>query len=404
MGNLYHRKQKMKDGTYRELPTFWLQYRQNGELIRESSGTKKETVARRMLKVREGDIEKGIPVVPKRDKVTFDEAAADVVNDYRANGKKSLDACERRLRKHLLPYFRGRRIGSVTTADVRAYVVKRQADEIVTRKARKKRVGDKWVEIPAVTRLVSAAEINRELALLKRIFTLAEQADKLTRKPHVPMLHERNTRTGFFEAEQLAAVLQHLPEHVRPVIEFGSVTGWRIKSEVLPLQWRQVDMQAGEVRLDPHSTKNDAGRVFPFTADLRRLLEDRQRERERMKNAGHLCPFVFFREGPDGKPRPIVSFTGAWRSACRRAGCPGRIPHDLRRTAVRNLVRAGVPERVAMRLTGHKTPSVFARYDIVSNGDLRDAAARLDGLAADHKSDHTGHAATSSADPARQIS
>src|SRR5262249_40562060 len=156
--------------------------------------------------------------------------------------------------------FRGRRLGSITTADVRAYVLKRQSDVVVTRKARKTRVGDEWVEVPAITRPVSAAEINRELALLKRIFTLALQADKLTRKPHVPMLHERNTRTGFFEAEQLAAVLKHLPASVQPVIEFASVTGWRIKSEVLPLQWRQVDMQAGEVRLDAHTTKNDAGR------------------------------------------------------------------------------------------------------------------------------------------------
>ena len=152
-----------------------------------------------------------------------------------------------------------------------------------------------------------------------------------------------------------------------------------------------------------HTTKNDAARTSPFPTVLRRLLEDRQRERDRMKNAGHLSPYVFFREGADGKPRPIVSFTGAWRS-CRRAGCPGRIPHDLRRTAVRNLVRAGVSERVAMRLTGHKTPSVFARYDIVSGGDLRDAATRLNGVGADHKNDHTHPHAAPEADPARQIS
>jgi len=72
----------------------------------------------------------------------------------------------------------------------------------------------------------------------------------------------------------------------------------------------------------------------------------------------------------------ITSFTKAWRVATREAGCPGRIPHDLRRTAVRNLVRAGIPERVAMRMTGHKTPSVW-RYNIVSDGDLREAAQKL---------------------------
>jgi integrase len=92
---------------------------------------------------------------------------------------------------------------------------------------------------------------------------------------------------------------------------------------------------------------------------------------------------VFFREVADGRggtktSRKMHSLLKSWKSACRSAGCPGRIPHDLRRTAVRNLVRSGVPEPVAMRLTGHKTPSVFARYDIISDGDLRDAVARLD--------------------------
>lgn len=103
---------------------------------------------------------------------------------------------------------------------------------------------------------VSNGEINRELTILKRIFNLAVQAGKLLHKPHIPLLREDNTRTGFFEHEQFASLLPHLQESLRPVIEFAYITGWRIASEVLPLEWRHIDFAGGEVRLDPGTTKN----------------------------------------------------------------------------------------------------------------------------------------------------
>jgi hypothetical protein len=152
---------------------------------------------------------------------------------------------------------------------------------------------------------------------------------------------------------------------------------------VLRLEWRNIDFVAGEVRLDAHTTKNGEGRVFPFTPELRELLAQQQRHALALKRTrGLIVPWVFFRMVANKRrgekyPRPIRAFHKAWSRACLWAGCPGRIPHDFRRTAVRNLVRAGVSETVAMRLTGHKTRSVFDRYNIVSDGDLRDAAVKL---------------------------
>jgi integrase len=330
-----------------------------------------------MLQLREGKIAEGVPVTPKIGRLTFEEAAIELINDYRTNNKRSLRVVDRRVEKHLTPYFRGSKMANLSTADVRAYIAHRQEQGIVGVKGRHKglRVGD-----------VSNAEINRELALLKRMFTLALQDGKLLHRPHIPMLAEHNVRTGFFEKEQLHSVLTHLPDEIRPVIQFAAITGWRIASEVLPLEWRQVDMKVGEVRLDAGKTKNGEARTFPFTTDLRALLEIQDEAREQLQRSGHITPHVFFRlvaeeRGGEKRPRRITSFGKAWKSACLEAGCPGRIPHDLRRTAIRTMVRHGVPERVAMMLSGHKTRSVFERYNIVSHGDLRDAARKLNGVA-----------------------
>jgi integrase len=341
---------------------WWIRYYRDGRRYEESSRSAKEGAARRLLRLREGDIERGLPVTPKIGRLRFEEAAKDLLNDYKTNGKRTLKDVERRIELHLKPYFGGRRMASITTSDVRAYIAKRQSQvRIIGR-------GERQREKP-----VSAGEINRELTALKRMFNLARQAGKLLVVPYIPMLKERNVRTGFFERAQFESVRSHLPEYARAVITFAYITGWRLPSEILPLQWRQIDFDAGEIRLDPGTTKNDEGRVFPITADLRELLENQRDLRDALRERGKICPWVFHRNG--GR---VMGFKCSWAEACRLAGCPGRLLHDFRRNAVRNLVRAGVPERVAMQMTGHKTRSVFERYNIVSEGDLRAAAKKLD--------------------------
>jgi integrase len=214
------------------------------------------------------------------------------------------------------------------------------------------------------------ATVRYELVIIGRMFRLAVKEGMLSTVPPLPTVKVSNARQGFFEADEIAKVLKHLPEDIAPAIEFAHITGWRI-GEIRKLTWtNHVDLDAGVIRLEPGETKNEEGRTFPFAAhDALRGLVVRQCERA----LKHSRPWLFALA--DGSP--LGTFRKAWAQACKEAGCPGKLVHDLRRTAVRNLVRAGVTERVAMQLTGHKTRSVFDRYDIVNEADLTDAVSKL---------------------------
>jgi len=271
--------------------------------------------------------------------------AEDFLNDYRVNGRRSLDVAQRRVKKHLARFFAGKRAHDITTADIKSFIAKRQEEQ------------------------ASNGEVSLELAALRRMYNLALQAEKIIRKPYIPTLKLHNARQGFFEAWEFAKILPKLPEELRAPIIFAYWTGWRLKDEVFQITWQQIDLEAGTVRLEVNTTKNDDGRLFFLPSDLRALLEQQW--------ADHLshwpdCLFVFHRNG-----KRIKDIRGSWQRACKESEIVAKIPHDFRRTAVRNMVRAGIPERVAMQICGHKTRSVFDRYHIVSEGDLREAAQKL---------------------------
>jgi integrase len=224
----------------------------------------------------------------------------------------------------------------------------------------------------------AAATVANELAALKRGFSLALRAGRLMHRPAFPTIRLDNARTGFFEESEFRSLVAKLPDYLKAPLTFAYLTGWRIPSEVLPLRWAQVDLDAGVVRLEPRTTKNREGREFPVNAlpELAAMLEQQREhvqalERERSIVAAH----VFHRQG-----QPIKSFRRAWRTACKDAGLLGMIPHDFRRTAVRNLERAGVPRSVAMKLVGHKTESIYRRYAIVAQRDLAEGVAKLAAL------------------------
>lgn len=336
---------------YQRGRVWWVQYSFRGTVYRESSGSPNRAAAIKRLRRRLEEMGRGRLIGPDLERTTFEDLARMLLNDYRINGRKSLGRTEDSVQA-LRAFFGSSYARDITLDRLNAYVT---------------------------TRLAAGrapATVRNELAALKRAFHLTERAGKAVCPPF-PTLRVSNTRTGFFEEPEFRAALARLSEDVNPVCEFLYLTGWRI-GEVLPLQWRQVDFEAGMVRLEPGTTKNDEGRVFPFAVlpELEALLR-RQRERtEALQRATErIVPWVFHRGG-----RPIRDFRGAWERACQAAGVPDRLVHDLRRTAVRNLERAGVPRSVAMKLTGHKTEAVYRRYAIVAEADLAEGVKKLAAL------------------------
>jgi integrase len=348
-------KHRRERGTGRIWPRgsgiWWIQYYVNGFQKRESSNSTKEEVAEKLLGKRLAEIEAGVSVGSVSQRLRYEHLRDTLYDDYRSNRRRWL-----RLGKNGKPYIGGvshlddffarQRAMTITTMRIRQFIAKRQAGG------------------------ASNGTINRELALLRRMLNLALQDGTLKISPHFPMLKEAPPRKGFLEHTDFQKLRHELPEHLRALATMGYYTGMRV-SEMLRIRWDSVDFQGREIRLNPGETKNDEPRTVPLISELLEMLRI---ERERSPNA----EFVFTRAG-----NPIGSFYKAWKSACKRAELDGLLFHDFRRTGVRNLVRAGVPERVAMTISGHKTRAVFERYNIVSGRDLKEAAGKLESYLAE---------------------
>jgi integrase len=204
-------------------------------------------------------------------------------------------------------------------------------------------------------------------------------------------LQENNVRQGYFEHKEYLALKKALPFCLKPVVTIAYHTGMR-KEEILGLQWCQIDLMDGKINLKPQDTKNNEGRVIYMEGELLEIINFQRALRDQ-KFAK--CPWVFFGESGER----IKDFRGSWETACIQVGLcepltdehgnpitgkdakpvfvPSKLFHDFRRTAVRIMVRAGVPERVAMMISGHKTRSVFERYNIVNENDLKLASKRV---------------------------
>jgi integrase len=324
---------------------WWTRTYHDGKPVERSTKTKNRREAEQILK---RHLVEGPDNTPKElKKLDCDALHADLLTEYRINGRKSIDHLERRWRLHLRLVFGQMLAGKVETSDVNKYVAAR------------------------IEEGAENASVNRELAILKRMFRLGVENKKLRAEavPFIKMLRERNTRIGFLESRDQDSLARACGRHslqMRAIFEIGSVLGWRYR-EIIDLRVRQVDLSAGTVRLDPLSTKNDRGREVPLTPTIRELLAQ----------CIHGQPpdaFVFRR--PNGQR--VRNFRATWINCCKEANVEGLKFHDLRRTAARNLRNAGVAEEIIMRTGGWLTNSVFRRYSIVNTDDIADALAKLE--------------------------
>jgi integrase len=353
---------------------FWYaQYYQDGRQIRVSTRTKVKEEATAVLRKLMGDWDNGLVPVTDVRKLRYADLRKALIDSYVAQGNKSL---------------KSRADGSEYIAGLTAL------DEFFGFKGEiadgKQVIQDKGVSVAQITtdtarRFVRKrrdegtgnAAINRSLAALRRMLRIAKRDKKIHDVPYIEFQKEPPARKGFLERSDFDQLIKILPTHLRPLVTFLYWCGCRV-GETLQIEWPQVDLDARLIRLEPEQTKTDEARVLPLPSvvvDMLRQIEPKDADAKRSR--------VF-----DG-----TNLRKEWMKACDACGLgtttevedrpydpiySGLTLHDLRRSAVRNLRKAGVSEKEAMRISGHKTRSVFDRYNIVSTDDVIEAMRKVE--------------------------
>lgn len=348
MGKPYHRP---------DSSVWWIRYSVDSEEYRESSKSEKYKDATDLLKERLKEIGDGTFMPPSDRDVTVATLLDDLLANYKMRKLASLPTVKQH-RAALLDLDptgkpRQRGIGALPAAALTT--------------ARITRLVTDWQDAGS-----AAATINRRLESLRAAYYLALESDppKVRRVPNIPELDELNAREGFFERGEFMAVLGNLPDDgLRDFVEWGYWTGMR-KGEIAKLTWAAFDRETWTLTLPARSAKTKKPRKLALRGPLRAIIERRAAAR-RLD-----CALIFWRMS-DGKPMRVYEFRKAWTTACEAAGITGKLFHDLRRTGVRNLIRAGVQRKVAMKISGHMTEHVFERYNIDTDDDLGEALEKV---------------------------
>lgn len=331
---------------------WWMQYWQEGARRRRSTGKEKykaacDVLKQKLIAIAGEQLSSGAALTVA---TLYDALAL----DYKINGRKSARTLKARWEKHLKEFF-----GAMPAAEVTPRQIMR------------------YIEI-RVTAGAATASVNRELAALKRMYKLALQSEDLARVPFIRRLKEINVRKGFVkdaEYEALARETAAAGLWLRAMFEVSYTYGWR-KSELLTRRVRHADLLDRTLRLDPGETKNGEARLVEMTGKVFELLKQ--------CSVGKAADDFLFTRERDRRGRRvrtggrIVDFRKDWEAVTKAAGVPQLLFHDLRRSAVGNMVRDGVSEKQAMTVSGHRTRSIFDRYHIVDRTQMKAVTRKME--------------------------
>lgn len=341
---------------------WYAQYRHHGKTVRVSTGETSKMKALYVLRRLMSERDSGL--APDANKLRYGDLRRMLIDNYREKENRTLttdaDGEETVHGLYQLDQFFG---FSADNPGPRVFEITPQTSQQFARKRREQGAGN--------------AIINRGLAALRRMLRIAYEDSRIQRVPKIHFLKEPPARKGFLELQKFDKLLALLPTHLKPLIIFLYYCGVR-RGEALQIEWPQVDLDARLIRLEEAQTKTDEARVVPLPAQLVMMLRAI--------------------EPKTGKVFDDTNLRVEWQKACAACGqgtrtlvepededswpwykYEGLAIHDLRRSAVRNLVTiAGVPEKVAMTISGHKTRDVFDRYHIVSTTDVTAAMSRLE--------------------------
>jgi integrase len=330
-------------------------YDANGKQHQETTKSESVQVAEAQLRKRLEQVAKGVPVEQSR-KLKYEDIRELLITDYQNNHIGLVSRIKKPDAKpyvygfdYLDEFFRGMLVSKINSQVLRKFVAKLQSGEV---QAEQKKV-PKTGKTGQIKDTASNATINRVLAVLRRMMNIARADGLIQAVPHFPMLKEQNVRTGFVESEKFKDILSKLPEVLQPLVLFLYRTGCRVGA-AKEITWNMVNADCTMMSLPPGIMKNKEPLTLPIPSELTPVLKKQFRKEN----------------------QPVFDSTNLrkdWEAATKAAKCPDLLIHDLRRSGVRNFIQAGVPETVAMKITGHKTASVFRRYAIVAPSQIQDA-------------------------------